>query len=485
MAHHDDTAAHGGGGWAVLVLLCLAQFMLIVDITVVQVALPTIGADLGLDRESLTWVVTTYTLCFGGLMVLGGRLADAFGARRTLLAGLGLFTAASLVCGLAGSGAALVAGRAFQGVGAALLSPAALAVITGTFHGERRARALGVWAAIGGTGAALGVLVGGLLTAGPGWAWVFFVNVPIGLMVLAAVPAVVPAGEPKAGAAGAGAGGRRQPVDVPGALIVTLATALLIYGLVTAGDAGWAAAGTVLPLAGAVLLYVAFVLVERSVRSPLMRASTLARRPVISGTFVMLVATGLMLGLFFLSTLYLQHVLGFSALETGLIFLPAAVAITVGAQVGGHLIGRVGGRPVAVAAFVVTAAGAALMARSSPETSVYTTLLPGFVLASLGIGPAFVTATTTTMANIPPGENGVASGVINTFHELGGSIGVAVVSTVAAASLVPGAGAGGFAAGFVWCAVAAGVAGVVALGLVPGGKPAAAFVGHGHGHGHG
>lgn len=467
------------GGWAVLVLLCLAQFMLIVDITVVQVALPTIGTDLALDRESLTWVVTTYTLCFGGLMVLGGRLADALGARRTLLAGLGLFTAASLVCGLAGSGGVLIAGRALQGAGAALLSPAALSVITTVFHGERRGRALGVWAAIGGTGAALGVLVGGVLTAGPGWAWVFFVNVPIGLAVLAAVPAVLPAVVPAAVPAAAG---RRERLDVPGALVVTLATALLIYGLVTAGDGGWTAAGTVLPLLGAVLLYVLFVVIERSARSPLMRAETLARRPVISGTFVMLVATGLMLGLFFLSSLYLQHVLRFSALETGLLFLPAAVAITIGAHAGGHLIGRLGGRPVAVTAFVVTAAGAGLMTRISPDASAYTTLLPGFVLASLGIGPAFVTATTTTMANIPPGENGVASGVINTFHELGGSIGVAVVSTVAAASLVPGADAGGFVSGFTLCAVVAAVAGVVALGLVPPGKPAGAFVGHGHGH---
>ncbi|MEV0388895.1 MFS transporter [Nonomuraea sp. NPDC050643] len=470
-----SATARTGGGWAVLVLLCLAQFMLIVDITVVQVALPTIGADLALGRESLTWVVTTYTLCFGGLMVLGGRLADSLGARRTLLAGLGLFTVASLVCGLAGSGGVLIAGRALQGVGAALLSPAALAVITSTFHGERRGRALGVWAAIGGTGAALGVLLGGVLTAGPGWAWAFFVNVPIGVLVLAAVPVVVPP-----------AAGRRERLDIPGAVMVTVATGLLIYGLVAAGDAGWTAAGTVLPLAGALVMYVLFVIVEKSVRSPLMRAETLARRPVISGTFVMLVATGLMLGLFFLSSLYLQHVLRFSALETGLIFLPVAVAITVGAQAGGRLIGRLGGRPVAVAAFAVTAAGAALMTRISPDASAYTTLLPGFTLAALGIGPAFVTATTTTMANVPPGENGVAAGVINTFHELGGSIGVAVVSTVAAASLAPGSGAGaaGFVDGLVLCAVVAGVAAVVALGLVPPGKPPAAFVGHGHGHGH-
>jgi EmrB/QacA subfamily drug resistance transporter len=479
----------------VLVLLCLAQFMLIVDITVVQVALPAIGTDLALGREALTWIVTTYTLCFGGLMVLGGRLADALGARRTLPAGLALFTAASLVCGLATGGAMLIAGRAAQGVGAALLSPAALAVITGVFHGERRARALGVWAAIGGTGAALGVLLGGVLTDGPGWSWVFIVNVPIGLLVIAALPAVVPratAVPPRAAAVPPratavpprAAAGPRERLDVSGALLVTLATALLIYGLVTAGDAGWGAVGTVLPLAGAVLLYVAFVLVERSVRAPLMRAATLARRPVVSGTFVMLVASGLMLGLFFLSSLYLQHVMGFSPLQTGLTFLPVAVAITLGAQLGGHLIGRVGGRPVAVAAFVLTAAGAALMTRVSPDASAFTTLVPGFVLAAFGIGPAFVTATTTTMANIPPGENGVASGVINTFHELGGSIGVAVVSTVAAASLGQGApsGTGGFTSGLVMCAVAAGVAAVVALGLVPPGKPAAAFVGHGHGH---
>ncbi|MEU6712148.1 MFS transporter [Nonomuraea sp. NPDC046802] len=471
IGHAPPRTGSTGGGWGVLVLLCLAQFMLIIDITVVQVALPTIGDDLGLGREALTWVVTTYTLCFGGLMVLGGRLADAFGARGTLLAGLAVFTAASLVCGLAGSGAMLIAGRAAQGVGAALLSPSALAVITTAFHGERRGRALGVWAAIGGTGAALGVLLGGVLTEGPGWTWVFFVNVPIGLLVLAVVPAVVPS-----------IPGRRERVDVPGALVVTVATALLIYGLVTAGEAGWGAAGTLSPLAGAVVLYALFVVIERSVRSPLMRAETLARRPVLSGTFVMLLATGLMLGLFFLSSLYLQHVLGFSALRTGLTFLPVAVAITIGAQLGGHLIGKVGGRPVAVAAFVLTAAGAALMTRISPDADAYTTLLPGFVLAALGIGPAFVTATTTTMANIPPGENGVASGVINTFHELGGSIGVAVVSTVAAASLVPGSAAGvsGFVSGLTVCAVAAGVAAVVSSVLVPPGKPTGTFVGHGH-----
>ncbi|MEV0200376.1 MFS transporter [Nonomuraea sp. NPDC050691] len=475
-AHPHGTRA--GGGWAALALLCLAQFMLIVDITVVQVALPSIGADLSLGREALTWVVTTYTLCFGGLMVLGGRLADALGARRTLLAGLAVFTLASLVAGVAANGATLIAGRGLQGVGAALMSPSALAIITSAFHGERRGRALGVWAAIGGSGAAAGVLLGGLLTAGPGWTWVFYVNVPIGVLVIAALPAVVPA---PAWAAHAG----RAGIDLPGAAAVTLATGLLIYGLVGAGDAGWASVRTLLPLAGSAVLYTVFVLVERNAQEPLMRIATLTRRPVLSGVFVMLMATGLMLGLFFLSSLYLQHVLRMSALETGLLFLPVAVAITAGAQLGAHLIGRIGGRPVAVAAFALTALGTWLMTRIDPGASAYTTLLPGFVVAALGIGPAFVTATTTTMANVPPGEAGVASGVVNTFHELGGSIGVAVVSSVAAAGLAPGAtGIGGFTDALTMCAVAAVAAAVVSLGLVPGGRPSGAFVGHGHGHGH-
>ena len=456
--------------WSALVLLCLAQLMLIVDITVVQVALPSIGDELGLGREALTWVVTAYTLVFGGLMVLGGRLADAFGARRVLVAGLGLFTVASLVCGLATGGALLIAGRAVQGVGAALMSPSALSIITTSFSGAERNRALGVWAAIGGTGAAVGVLVSGLLTAGPGWEWDFFVNVPIGLLVALAVPAVVRADQARA---------ERQRVDLPGALVVTLATGLLIYGLVNAGDSGWGAAGVLVPMAAAVVGYGVFVVVESRVATPLMRPETMARRPVVSGTFLMLLATGLLLGLFFLTSLYFQHVRGFSALRTGLLFLPVAVAITVGAQLAAHLIGKVGGRAVAVASFVLTAAGAGLLSQLSADGNVYTEVLPGFLLAAFGIGPAFVTATTTTLANVPHAEAGVASGVVNTFHELGGSIGVAVVSAVAAASIASTSDIGGFTDAYLVCAIAAAVAALVALVLVPPGKPQG-MTGHGH-----
>ncbi|MEU0510916.1 MFS transporter [Amycolatopsis thermoflava] len=475
-AHHASGAltAHASPPprrWSALVLLCLAQFMLIVDITVVQVALPTIGTDLGLGRDALTWVVTAYTLGFGGLMVFGGRLADAFGARRTLLAGLTLFTVASLVCGLATGGVMLIAGRAVQGVGAALLSPSALSIITTTFSGRERHRALGIWAAIGGSGAAVGVLLSGLLTAGPGWEWVFFVNVPVGLFVVLALPVVVPAHRRD---------DRREGLDLPGALSVTVATGLLIYALVHAGDAGWGSAGTLLALAGSLLGYAAFAWIESRARNPLMRPSTFAQRPVVSGTFLMLIATGLLLGLFFLTSLYFQHVLGFGALKTGLLFLPVAIALTLGAQLAAHLISKIGGRAVAVAGFLLAAIGAGLLTRIHPGAGVYGDVLPGFLLAAVGIGPIFVTATTTTLANVAHAESGVASGVINTFHELGGSIGVAAVSTVAVASI--GAIAPdttGFVGGYLLCAIVAAAAGVIAVGLVPPGKPQA-VTGHGH-----
>lgn len=462
--------------WLVLGLLAFVQFMLVVDITVVQIALPSIGTDLGLGRQSLTWVVTTYTLVFGGLMILGGRLADVLGARRTLLAGLVVFTLASAASGLAGSAAVLIAGRGAQGLGAALLSPAALAIVTRTFHERDRSRALGIWAAIGGAGAAAGVLLGGLLTAGPGWQWVFFVNVPIGVVVLVLLPRLVP-GEAATGRAGAG----RASIDVPGALLVTAATGLLIYGLVNAGADGWGAGSTLGFLAAAAVSYGLFLLMEAKTATPLMDLRTMGRRPVVSGMFLMLVATGLLLGLFFLTSPLLQEVRGYSALETGLVFLPVALAITAGAQVGGHLIGRVGGRAVAAGSFLVVAVGAALL--SQVGESVWTGVLPGFLLAAFGVGPLFVTAMTTTMANVPSAEAGVASGVVTTFHELGGSIGIAVMSTVAAASFAgPVVGnTDGFAAGYAVCAIAAGVSGAIALVLVPAGK---ALVAAGHGHGH-
>ncbi|GAA2260357.1 MFS transporter [Streptomyces amakusaensis] len=447
--------------WAALALICTAQFMLVLDVTVVNVALPDMAAGLGLDRTTLTWVVTAYTLAFGGLMLLGGRLADALGARRTLLAGLVVFTAASLFTGLAQNAPALIGGRVAQGVGAALLSPAALAIVTTAFHGAERTRALGVWAAIGGTGSAVGVLLGGALTAGPGWQWVFYVNVPVGLALLAAIPALVPARAARP----------EVRLDAPGALLVTAGTAALIHGLVRAGDSGWTDPLTLLPIAGSAVLYGAFALVERVSPAPLMDLRMLTRRPVVAGSFLMLIATALLIAFFFLGSVHLQGARGLSPLETGLLFLPVAVAVGLGAHLGSRLVGRIGGRAVAAGALAVAAAGAVPLTLLSADSSVYTTLLPGLVVASFGVGAVFVAATATALATVDHREAGLASGLVNTFHEVGGSVGVAVVSSVAAAGIA-GGGAAGFTEAYTVLAVTAAVGAALSLVLVPRGRPA-------------
>jgi EmrB/QacA subfamily drug resistance transporter len=454
--------------WQALVLLCLAQFMVILDVTVVNVALPAIGADLALDRAALTWVVTAYTLCFGGLMLLGGRVADLFGRRRTFLVGLAVFTAASAGAGLAGDGSVLLAARALQGAGAALLSPAALSIITTTFHGRERQRALGVWAGIGGAGAAVGVLLGGLLASGPGWQWVFFVNVPVGVLVAIAVPTAVPASLRPATAG----------VDVPGALMVTAATGLLIYALLQAGNAGWGAGRTLAPLAAGLGLLGAFAVVERRTPAPLVDLQLLATRPVLAAYGVMLAASGLLISGFFLNSLLLQRVMGLSALRTGLVFLPVATATIIGAQAAAHLLGRVGRRPVAATGFALAGTGMALLAGISAGSNALTGVLPGFALAAAGLGMALVTATTTAMASVDPHRAGMVSGVINTAHELGAALGVAFVSTIAGASVQaePASAStvvAGFGDAFLAGAIIAAVSAVAAAWALPPGRPPA------------
>jgi EmrB/QacA subfamily drug resistance transporter len=460
--HHTQPAPRR---WLALAALSVAQFMLILDVTVVNVALPDIRTDLGLSRETLTWVVTAYTLAFGGLMLLGGRLADLFGARRVLLTGLVIFTAASLMSGLADNAGVLLAGRAAQGVGAALLSPAALSVVTTSFHGKQRNRALGIWAALGGTGSAVGVLLGGALTAGPGWPWIFFVNVPVGIAVAIALPALVPA-RPPAG---------RQRVDLAGALLVTAATAALIYGLNAAGDNGWSAPIVLVPIAGAALLYAGFGIVERRVRAPLMRVQMLTRRPVVTGALLMLVATALLIAAFFLGSFALQHHYAYSALATGLAFLPVAVGTIIGAQAASQLASHVGGRPIAVTGLLIAAGGAAIAAYSAGAT----TLTIGISVAATGLGATFVAATTTALAQVDHAHAGLASGIVNTSHELGGAVGVATVSSLAAASLA-GTTMSGFTTAFTFSAVAALAAAVIAAMFAPGGKPPAGVMPHAH-----
>lgn len=472
--HHPDTASEAPPlprRWLMLALLCTAQAMLIIDITVVNIALPTIGGELRLDREALTWIVTGYTLVFGGLMLFGGRLADLFGRRRMLLIGLSLFTAASLAAGLAQTGPVLLGGRLAQGLGAALMAPAILSTVTTAFHGAERHRALGLLSAIAGGGAALGVLVGGVLTAGPGWQWIFYINVPIGAVILALLPATLP---PDA------EGVQRERLDVPGALIVTAATASLIFGLVRAGDDGWTSAATLGALAAAVVLYAVFALVERRTAAPLMRVALLARRTVVTGAFLMLMATALLISFFFLGSLYLQDFAEYSALRTGLLFLPVAVATTIGAQLAAHLIGKTGPRPIAVAGMVLAAAASAWLAMLQDDSRAGT-VVAGLALGAFALGTLFITANATALSRVDPHEAGVASGMVTTFHELGGSVGVAVMSTVAAASIganVPTLS--GFTDAFLVCAIASGAAALVALLLVPGGKVEMSGGPHGH-----
>jgi EmrB/QacA subfamily drug resistance transporter len=450
--------------WTALALLAAAQLMLVLDVTVVNVALPDIGASLHLTRAELPWVVTAYTVVFGGLMLLGGRAADRYGARRLTLAGLAVFTGASLLSGFAPGPAALLAGRALQGCGAALLSPAALAAVMTMFSGRDRARALGVWSGLAGLGSALGVILGGVLTSEASWRWIFAVNVPIGAALLVAVPLIVPAGRPGTGPAGTSGLDVPGGLDIPGGLLVTAGTGAAIYGLINAGTSGWTAPSTLGAFAVAVLAWAAFAGVERRAASPLLAVGLLRRRPVAAGGFLMLVATGLLVGTFFLGSFSLQHADGYSALRVGLSFIPVAVATVAGAHTASRVLVRVPARAVAVTGLVLATAGYGTAALwPAPAQAVI-----GMSVASLGIGCCFVTAFTASLADARAAEGGLRSAIVNTFHELGGAAGVAMLSTIAGAAMVaahPAAGAfrGAFTAGAA-CALAAAV---IAAFLVP------------------
>lgn len=442
--------------WLALALLGTAQFMLILDVTVVAIALPEMGADLDLSRAAITWVVAAYTLTFGGLMLLGGRSADLFGARPIVYAGLIAFTAGSLVAGLADSGEALISGRVAQGIGAAMLSPAALSVVVRLFTGDERNRALGIWSALGGGGAAVGVLLGGLITAGPGWPWVFFINIPVGAIVLIGLLRVLPPLPPPPG--------RRPSLDILGAILVTAATGLTIYALTVAGEEGWASTPTLASVAGAIVLYGLFAWRQRTARSPLMDLGLLARRPVGAGVFVILIATALMVAVFFLGTFFFQQSAGHGALLTGVLFLPIAVATMTGANLGGRLIGSLGARLLGAAGMAIAALG--LLVPAIWPTTAATTI--GVSFGAFGIGALFVVASATALGQVAPEEAGIASGLLSTFHEFGASIGVATVSSIAALSLVAGGGDAGFQQAFLFTAIAAAAAAVVSTIAIPG-----------------
>lgn len=446
--------------WWVLALLGAAQFMLIIDVTVVNVALPSIGRDLALDRAALTWIVTAYTLLFGSLLVLGGRLADTFGRRRMFLTGLGLFIVASLGAGIAPNGTILVLARALQGIGAALLSPAALSLVTTTFQGQERIRALSVWTALGGSGAAVGVILGGLLTSGPGWQWIFFVNVPVGIAVALGVTRLVGSAEQRQAGRG---------LDLIGGVTLALAIGSLLWAVIDAGDNGWTSAATLIRIGVAVALGGLFVWRERATEAPLVRLEMLADRRFSGAVGLLLTASVLLGGLVFLNSLYLQLIVGRSAVETGLLFLPMAVALIAGSQWAALYVGRHGPRGSAVVGFAAIGLGLWYLSRLPTTGDVLVDVLPGLLVGAFGVGAALVSATTTAFTRVSDEEAGLASGFVNTSHEVGLSLGVALASTIGGASLLagPGAGGGGFNAAFI-AGVAVAVAGVVAArGVLP------------------
>ena len=409
--------------WIVLVLVCIAQFMVILDATIVNVALPSIQTDLDMSDANLQWIVNAYALLFGGFLLLGGRAGDLIGRKRVFLAGVVVFTLASLVCGLAQNDTWLILARGVQGLGAALVSPAALSILTTTFkEGRERTRAMGVWAANAVGGGAVGLLLGGILTDALSWPWIFFVNVPVGVVAFVLSLRLVPESKDEEA---------HRSSDLAGAVTVTGGLIALVYGIVRSSQAGWGSVEVIGFMVLAAVLLVAFVVIEQRSAEPLVRLSIFAVRTVRGANVAMfLVACGLF-AMFFFNTLYLQRVLGYSALEAGLAFLPFTAGIIIGAGLSQALLPRLGAREVPLLGLMLAIAGLLLFLRLTPDGDYLTDLLPGIMLASIGMGLVFVPVTLIATSGIPDGDAGLASGLFNTSQQIGGALGLAVLSTIA------------------------------------------------------
>jgi len=409
--------------WLALVLLAAAQFVVVLDASIVNVALPSIGSALDFSQDNLSWVVNAYTLTFGGFLLLGGRMADLLGRRRMFIAGLILFAGASLAGGLAQSDIWLISARAVQGLGAALLSPAALSLVTVIFaEGAERNKALGVWGAVAGSGGAAGVLLGGMLTQWAGWEWVLFVNVPIGLAAAFFAPRLLPESR--------NAGARH--FDVAGAVTVTAGLSLLVYTLVNANQAGWSSAETLILLAVAAVLIASFVLIELRTKAPLVPFPGIFRIRTIRGINItgLLIAMALF-SMFFFISLYMQQVLGYDALEAGVAYLPLAVGIIISAGLASNLTTKLGVKPVLVLGLLLTAVGLFWFAQISPDGTYVGDILFPALVSAFGLGFAFVPMTIAAVAGVEPHEAGLASGMINTSQQVGGALGLAILAAVA------------------------------------------------------
>ncbi len=409
--------------WFALAIVCVAQFMVILDVSIVNVALPSIQRGLHFSEENLLWVLNAYALIFGGFLMLGGRVADKLGRRRVFVVGVILFSVASLFCGLATSTGWLVTARAVQGLGAAILSPAALSILTVTFReGPERNKALSIWGAIAGAGGAFGVLLGGILTQEFGWRWIFYVNVPIGsLVVLSSFFILAPSLSED----------ERRGFDIPGALTLTAGLVLIGFALVKSTSWGWASANTVGTMAVAIVLLAVFVVIEHRTTFPLVPLTIFANRSLSVSNLVSLALGASIFSMFYFLSLYMQDVLGYSALRTGIGYLAIASAIIIAAGAAQALVAKIGVRNVMTVGMVLAAGGLVYFTQISPQGTYVGTLLPGFLLAGVGLGLAFVPVTIGAVSGVVPDQAGVASGLITTTQQIGGALGVAVLSTIA------------------------------------------------------
>ncbi|MFI6283346.1 MFS transporter [Streptomyces sp. NPDC051018] len=425
--------------WLVLLAACAGQFLVVLDVSVVNVALPSMRADLGLSTHGLQWVLNTYAIAFAGFMLLGGRAADIFGRKRTFLVGLGLFTAASLAGGLAQEGWQLLAARTVQGLGAAVLAPATLTIVTSAVApGAARTRAIGTWSAVGAAGGAAGGLVGGVLTDLLSWRWVLLINVPVGALVLLGAAFWLTESR----------GGTGRRLDLPGAMLVTAGLAAVAYGIVQTEASGWTAPATLLPLLGGLVVLGAFVAVEARTPVPLMPLKVFRSRAVTAANVTMMVIGSASFSMWFFMTVYAQNVLGYSPLKAGLALIPSSVSVVLGSTLAPRLMARAGATTTAVIGALTGATGFGWQSMMTADGSYPTTILGPGVLMMLGIGLAATPLAALATTGAEPEDAGLVSGLINTSRTMGGALGLAVLSTVAASRTAGGSAPADLAAGY-------------------------------------
>jgi EmrB/QacA subfamily drug resistance transporter len=464
-----DETGHGINPNAVLAVVAVAQFMVILDASIVNVALPTIKHDLKFSEQNLTWILNAYTLIFGGFLLLGGRLADRLGRRRLFMAGIALFSAASLVCGISQSEGELLVARGFQGLGGAMVSPAALSIILTTFaEGQARNRALSVWGAIAGAGGAVGLLLGGVLVQALSWRWVFFVNVPIGAVVLVLAPRIVPESRSEAAA--------DSGYDVEGAVAITLGTLAVVFTLIKAQSWGWTSGRTIAGFVASVVLIAAFLVIERRHKDPLVPLRIFRNRSLSASNATFLLAAAALFGMFFFLTLYLQQVLGFSALKTGVAYLPLSLTLIAASAVASRAVDRLTPKPVLVAGLLITTGGFAFLTGVSGHGDYGSHIVPAMIILGIGLGLAFVAVTIAATSGVAPEDSGLASGLLNTTQQVGGSLGLAILSTVSTTRVTNALHGGaalhvalthGFKGAFTVAGLLCGAGAVLALVLLP------------------